>query len=139
MFFFLMIRRPPRSTRTDTLFPYTTLFRSGHSRAAIRAMEARYARLMDEGKRDEAERYRLVDPAATTEYRSIQTYDNNTLHVCLPATYRFVDTVVDALAAMQRAAGVPLSSFPPGADVAEGAGEWGRASGGGRRCRHGTT
>src|SRR3546814_12899632 len=28
MMFFLMIRRPPRSTRTDTLFPYTTLFRS---------------------------------------------------------------------------------------------------------------
>src|SRR3546814_3339411 len=27
-----MIRRPPRSTRTDTLFPYTTLFRSGGSR-----------------------------------------------------------------------------------------------------------
>src|SRR3546814_8132323 len=26
--FFLMLRRPPRSTRTDTLFPYTTLFRS---------------------------------------------------------------------------------------------------------------
>src|SRR3546814_19794590 len=32
VFFFLMIQRPPRSTRTDTLFPYTTLFRSrpGH-------------------------------------------------------------------------------------------------------------
>src|SRR3546814_2144168 len=28
MFFFVSIRRPPRSTRTDTLFPYTTLFRS---------------------------------------------------------------------------------------------------------------
>src|SRR3546814_14234354 len=28
VFFLLMIRRPPRSTRTDTLFPYTTLFRS---------------------------------------------------------------------------------------------------------------
>src|SRR3546814_12048101 len=28
LFFFLMRRRPPRSTRTDTLFPYTTLFRS---------------------------------------------------------------------------------------------------------------
>src|SRR3546814_14526093 len=26
--FFLMVRRPPRSTRTDTLFPYTALFRS---------------------------------------------------------------------------------------------------------------
>src|SRR3546814_16522948 len=34
-FFFLMIRRPPRSTRTDTLFPYTTLFRS-HGRGADR-------------------------------------------------------------------------------------------------------
>src|SRR3546814_12037221 len=31
MFFFLMIRRPTRSTRTDTLFPYTTLFRSTNS------------------------------------------------------------------------------------------------------------
>src|SRR3546814_18062784 len=31
-FFFLMIRRPPRSTRTDTLFPYTTLFRSLRAR-----------------------------------------------------------------------------------------------------------
>src|SRR3546814_19775794 len=30
-FFFLMIRRPPRSTRTDTLFPYSTLFRSAGS------------------------------------------------------------------------------------------------------------
>src|SRR3546814_7633474 len=34
MFFFLMIRRPPRSTRTDTLFPYTTLFRS-HQRKRL--------------------------------------------------------------------------------------------------------
>src|SRR3546814_3185091 len=33
-FFFLMIRRPPISTRTDTLFPYTTLFRSTRPRAA---------------------------------------------------------------------------------------------------------
>src|SRR3546814_11416971 len=32
--FFLMIRRPPRSTRTDTLFPYTTLFRSPEARHA---------------------------------------------------------------------------------------------------------
>src|SRR3546814_14681078 len=38
-FFFLMIRRPPRSTRTDTLFPYTTLFRSlvsgGHTQLIL--------------------------------------------------------------------------------------------------------
>src|SRR3546814_14518639 len=36
LFFFLMIRRPPRSTRTDTLFPYTTLFRSYAGAAADR-------------------------------------------------------------------------------------------------------
>src|SRR3546814_12801337 len=35
LFFFLMIRRPPRSTRTDTLFPYTTLFRSMASAADL--------------------------------------------------------------------------------------------------------
>src|SRR3546814_19950510 len=35
-FFFLMIRRPPRSTRTDTLFPYTTLFRSGRFERQVR-------------------------------------------------------------------------------------------------------
>src|SRR3546814_5549610 len=32
-----MIRRPPRSTRTDTLFPYTTLFRSGEGQARLRS------------------------------------------------------------------------------------------------------
>src|SRR3546814_14695205 len=37
---FLMIRRPPRSTRTDTLFPYTTLFRSNV--AAITRVTTRY-------------------------------------------------------------------------------------------------
>src|SRR3546814_2028894 len=37
MFFFLMIRRPPRSTRTDTLVPYTTLFRSAASSSSASA------------------------------------------------------------------------------------------------------
>src|SRR3546814_8433912 len=36
---FLMIRRPPRSTRTDTLFPYTTLFRSFLESQGIHAAE----------------------------------------------------------------------------------------------------
>src|SRR3546814_5821417 len=38
--FFLMIRRPPRSTRTDTLFPYTTLFRSKALSAILTGGEA---------------------------------------------------------------------------------------------------
>src|SRR3546814_14497973 len=44
VFFFLMIRRPPRSTRTDTLFPYTTLFRSAaqqQHRTPAKALERR--------------------------------------------------------------------------------------------------
>src|SRR3546814_9757930 len=46
LFFFLMIRRPPRSTRTDTLFPYTTLFRSCFSPSpAQREREARMRRV----------------------------------------------------------------------------------------------
>src|SRR3546814_15051271 len=39
-FFFIMIRRPPRSTRTDTLFPYTTRFRSAADRSAPMAVAA---------------------------------------------------------------------------------------------------
>src|SRR3546814_7708515 len=39
LFFFLMIRRPPRSTRTDTLFPYTTLFRSKTEPSAMQMSE----------------------------------------------------------------------------------------------------
>src|SRR3546814_17968937 len=35
LFFFLRTRRPPRSTRTDTLFPYTTLFRSGANNEVV--------------------------------------------------------------------------------------------------------
>src|SRR3546814_10049661 len=39
--FFLIIRRPPRSTRTDTLFPYTTLFRSLPIRLDIEGVGSR--------------------------------------------------------------------------------------------------
>src|SRR3546814_14468824 len=44
LFFFLMIRRPPRSTRTDTLFPYTTLFRSPLLRRPAEEARRRSAR-----------------------------------------------------------------------------------------------
>src|SRR3546814_3664708 len=45
--FFLMIRRPPRSTRTDTLFPYTTLFRSASACRAYGPSRNRIAGLPD--------------------------------------------------------------------------------------------
>src|SRR3546814_2949283 len=46
--FFVMIRRPPRSTRTDTLFPYTTLFRSGGGAAHLRFQFKRF-KVQDHG------------------------------------------------------------------------------------------
>src|SRR3546814_17474945 len=42
--FFLRIRRPPRSTRTDTLFPYTTLFRSDRHRRGLAGDRLRLSR-----------------------------------------------------------------------------------------------
>src|SRR3546814_6094039 len=62
-----MIRRPPRSTRTDTLFPYTTLFRSAKAgrqpgggvlddRAAAQIHGAAEALLVERRRRDAAER-----------------------------------------------------------------------------------
>lgn len=94
----------------------------GHSRAAIKAMEARYRRLAAAGRIAEAERYRLVEPADTTRYLSIQLYDDNTLNVCIPQTYRFLDTVVAAMARLHAKAGVPLRLYHIGAD--ETAGAW---------------
>src|SRR3546814_6893513 len=45
VFFFLMIRRPPRSTRTDTLFPYTTLFRSPIRTTVVRKKRLELSRV----------------------------------------------------------------------------------------------
>src|SRR3546814_4642378 len=50
-----MMRRPPRSTRTDTLFPYTTLFRSVHARChAQRAVRTALGKLGVRHHRDDA-------------------------------------------------------------------------------------
>src|SRR3546814_8813229 len=47
-YFYLMIRRPPRSTRTDTLFPYTTLFRSPAPGFTKRRAKRRVLQRIDE-------------------------------------------------------------------------------------------
>src|SRR3546814_11912799 len=66
-FFFLMIRRPPRSTRTDTLFPYTTLFRSVRVSPELRAM---MGRPQGEQEHDDAERWlQLIEPADIPKFR----------------------------------------------------------------------
>src|SRR3546814_19968982 len=62
-FFFLIQRQPPRSTRTNTLFPYTTLFRSVWNVPAARGTVAHKAIELQANGRGESEPCRLVDEA----------------------------------------------------------------------------
>src|SRR5258707_5525820 len=62
-FFFLMIRRPPRST----LFPYTTLFRSGHGRE-LEPGRSSHPRLRAEGLRRDRKSTRLNSSHANISY-----------------------------------------------------------------------
>src|SRR3546814_15280117 len=65
--FVLMIRRPPRSTRTDTLFPYTTLFRSARHRQPVHAAGRRRpggAPAADVGRAAGAVRHRQAERRA---------------------------------------------------------------------------
>ena len=94
----------------------------GHSRAAIKSMEARYRKLVAEGKAEEAKTYLLSDAADTTVYSSVQYYNDNTLNVCMESTYQFVDKVIDEIAKLHQAAGQPLTRYHIGAD--ETAGAW---------------
>ncbi|GGD00775.1 family 20 glycosylhydrolase [Aquisalinus flavus] len=94
----------------------------GHSRAAIKSMEARYRRFMEAGQPEQAREYLLTDFDDTTEYESIQFYTDNTLNVCMESTYHFIDTVITEIATIHEAAGVPLKRYHIGAD--ETAGAW---------------
>src|SRR3546814_2502344 len=60
-FFFLMIRRPPRSTRTDTLFPYTTLFRSASNLGGRHRQAAGWLSRSAKFKKDEDVLSRLAE------------------------------------------------------------------------------
>lgn len=93
----------------------------GHSRAAIKSMEARYRRLKAAERPEDAERYLLSDPEDRTEYESIQYYRDNTINVCMDSTYRFIAKVVDEIGRMHEEAGQPLTRYHVGADETTGA------------------
>lgn len=96
----------------------------GHARAAIKSMEARYARLMKAGKDDEANEYLLTDFDDQSEYMSAQRYTDNVISVCRESTYRFFEAVVDDVLEMHQQAGVPLHTIHMGGDeVPEGSWE----------------
>ncbi|MEO1624338.1 MAG: family 20 glycosylhydrolase [Bacteroidota bacterium] len=88
----------------------------GHARAAIKAMEHRYRKLSAEGKMEEAEQYRLIDPDDQSEYLSAQHYNDNVVCVCRPSVYDFYAAVVDDVIAMYKEAKAPLSILHTGGD-----------------------
>ena len=88
----------------------------GHARAAVKAMEHRYRRLVEEGREAQAEQYRLVDPDDASVYRSAQWYTDNVICVCRESAYTFLTTVIDELIEMHDEAGVPLQTFHTGGD-----------------------
>ncbi len=89
---------------------------SGHARAAVKAMEARYVAKMAEGRKEEAEKYLLHDPADRSQYRSVQMWNDNVINVAMPSTYRFLETVTDAILAMYREANAPIETIHYGGD-----------------------
>lgn len=96
----------------------------GHARAAIKSMEARYERLMKEGKEQEANEYRLIDPRDQSVFISAQGYQDNVVDVTRPSCYHFYEKVVDELISMYKTAGLTLDVMHIGGDeVASGAWE----------------
>ncbi len=94
----------------------------GHARAAIKAMEARYQRLMEAGKEEAANEYRLIDPEDVSIYSSAQKYTDNVVSVARESTYHFYEKVVDEIIKMYQEAGIELKVFHTGGDeVPEGA------------------
>jgi hexosaminidase len=95
----------------------------GHSRAAIKAMDARYERFMKEGNQEEAERYLLRDLNDQSKYSGAQLWNDNVICVALPSVYRFLEKVSDELIKLYAEAGAPLSSIHFGGDEVP-AGVW---------------
>jgi hexosaminidase len=88
----------------------------GHARAAIYAMESRFDRLMKEGKQEEAEMYRLIDPNDASRYNSAQNFDDNVICVVTEGPYRLFETVVDEVIEMYKQAGLTLKVLHTGGD-----------------------
>ncbi|MFC3033072.1 family 20 glycosylhydrolase [Pseudoalteromonas fenneropenaei] len=95
----------------------------GHARAAIKAMEARYHKLLAAGKKDQAEQYLLSDLNDQSQYSSVQAYTDNSVNVCMESSYRFIEKVTYELQAMYREAGVQLTNLHFGGDEV-GVGSW---------------
>lgn len=92
----------------------------GHAHAAIKAMEARYHKLMAAGQPQQAQEYLLSDLADQSDYLSVQMFKDNAINVCMASSFHFIDTVIASLVDLHAAA-QPLTRFHFGGDEVAGA------------------
>jgi hexosaminidase len=95
----------------------------GHARAAIKSMEARNSNLATQSADKSKARLVLRDPRDESTYESVQMWRDNVVDVGRDDTYRFVELVIDEIAAVYERAGVPLASIHLGGDEVP-AGAW---------------
>jgi hexosaminidase len=88
----------------------------GHARASVKAMDARYHRLMAAGKTAEATQYLLHDQNDRSDYMSVQDWTDNVIDVSLPSTYVFFDKIINELTDVYATAGAPLKTIHFGGD-----------------------
>lgn len=88
----------------------------GHARAAIKSMEYRYATYLAKGEKEKAEEYRLLEPTDASSYSSAQYWSDNVMNPALPATYRFLNTVIADIASFYKEAGLPFEKISLGGD-----------------------
>jgi hexosaminidase len=88
----------------------------GHARASIKAMDARYERLLAAGDKAGAERNLLRDLNDKSDYRSVQYWNDNVIDVSLPSTYNYIETVVGDLVSIYKEANAPLPAIHFGGD-----------------------
>ncbi len=91
-----------------------------HARAAVISMEARYKKLLSEGKPVEASKYRLQDEGDNSQVTTVQFYDRTSfVNPCLASTLRFTDKVMSEIIRMHQEAGQPLNGWHFGGDEAK--------------------
>lgn len=88
----------------------------GHARAAIKSMNARYKKFMQEGNQAEAEKYLLRDINDESQYQSVQGWSDNVLNPAVPSVYTFLAKVADETIAMYKEAAAPLKTIHFGGD-----------------------
>ena len=88
----------------------------GHARAAIRCMEVRYMKYMEQGLETEANEYLLTDWQDKSVYESVQLWKRNVVNIALPSTYKFIEKVIDEILSMYHEAGVNITTIHIGGD-----------------------